>query len=78
MKAKCEAAHKDFWTECRVSQALHYYFADDVCEGTVRKTELKNRFLAHCNITLRSGIWFLELEEMTMSFKSWYCFKQNK
>lgn len=70
MKAKCEAAYKDFWMSSHVPQALHYYLTDAVCEGIVGKTELKNRFLPHCKITIRSGVWFLKLEEVTMPFKS--------
>ena len=78
MKAKCEAAHRQFWARSHVSLLLHYYFTGDVFEGTVGKTQLKNRFLLYCKITIRSGICFLELEEVIMPFKSWYCFKQNK
>lgn len=70
MKAKCGAAYKDFWMRSHVPQALHYYLTDAVCEGIVGRTELKNRFLPHCKITIRSGVWFLELEEATMAFKS--------
>lgn len=78
MKAKCEVANKKLWTKSCVSQALYDYFTDDVCKSIVVKTELKNRFLSHCKIIVRSGIWFLKLEEMTMPFKSGYCCNQNK
>ena len=78
MKAKCEAAHRQFWARSHVSHLLHYYFTGDVFEGTVGKTQLKNRFLLYCKITIRSGICFLELEEVTPGEDGVYaCLAEN-